>query len=478
MSIPVLLLALAVVPAADAAAPAQTSTPAGAVAPSPAAMAAMAAPAGAAPAPRPVPVLTVPAAAAAGPGFDVERATEAWLATIPAETRARSDAYFEGGYWLILWRALVGLAAARILLATGLSARLRALAERVTGVRWVWTAIYGAALVVALSVLTFPLELYAGFFRERAYGLLNQDLGAWLGDQLKALAVSVVVGAAFVAVLYAAIRRAPHRWWAWGAGIAVAFVVVGMALAPVYVMPLFNEYRPLPAGAIRDDLLTMARANGVPARDVFVYDGSRQTNRVTANVSGFASTLRISASDTLLDRSPPETVRAVIGHELGHYLLGHTVVLIVELGLVIVAGFAVVAWGLRRVLGRWGARWGVRDAADPAGAPALWSLFAIFMFVATPVTNCIIRTHEVEADLFGLNVAREPDGFAYAAAQLSEYRKMSPGPLEEIVFYDHPSGRARVRMAMQWKAEHLADRCAAPAGGGREEVGESARPER
>ncbi len=111
-------------------------------------------------------------------------------------------------------------------------------------------------------------------------------------------------------------------------------------------------------------------------------------------------------------------------------------------------------------LARWGARWRLEGVGDVASLPLLVAVFAVFFFVMTPVTNTIIRVNEVEADLFGLNAAGQPDGFAEAALMLGEYRKMSPGPLEEFLFFDHPSGRTRILMSMRWKAEHLA---AAPA---------------
>lgn len=401
------------------------------------------------------PTLTIPAAARGDAGFDEERATLAWLATIPPAASERSDAYFEGGYWITLWRALVSVLAALALLVSGASGRLRTFAERRTRRRWAQGALYGLGLVVALGVLELPWTLYEGFFRERAYGLLNQGLGAWLGDQAKGLSVSAVFGAVFIAAIYVIIARARRTAWAWGAAVAVVLMIVAVAVAPVYIAPLFNDYRALAASPLRDDLLSLARANGVAAGDVFVYDGSRQTNRVTANVSGFGSTLRISASDTLFGRSPPETVRAVFAHELGHYVLGHVLVLVLELGVLLVVGFGLVALAFSRLQRRYGTRLGIRHAADPAGAPLLYALFTAFMLLASPVTNTIVRRGEVEADLFGLNAAREPDGFAFAATQLAEYRKMSPGPLEELLFYDHPSGRTRIAMAMRWKAEQL-----------------------
>lgn len=402
--------------------------------------------------------LDVPAGARAGADFDVERATQAWIDTLPAEKRARSDAYFEGGYWLQLWSFLYGLAVAGLFLFGRLSARMRDFAARLTGNATLQSALYGALYVVAGSVLGFPLTWYAGFWREHQYEMANQDFGAWFGEQLVGLGVGLVLGVALIAILYAVFRRAQRSWWIWGAVVVTLFQVVTIAIAPVLISPLFNKYQPLPDGPLRDSILSMAHATGVPADEVWWFDASKQTKRISANVSGFGATTRISLNDNLLNRSARESIESVMGHELGHYVLNHVYELVVYFSVLTFAGFAFLAWGFQRAVARWGLRWGIGGIADPAGVPLLVVLFSIFSFVLTPVANSIIRSSEAEADRFGIAVSGQPDGFAAAAMQLSEYRKISPGYWEEILFYDHPSGAARVRASMEWKAQHLTDK--------------------
>ena len=171
-------------------------------------------------------------------------------------------------------------------------------------------------------------------------------------------------------------------------------------------------------------------------------------------MSGLLGTTRISLNDNLLDRTSIEEIEAVMAHEMGHYVLNHGSKLIINFGLVLAFGFAFVAWGFNRALRRWGQNWDVRNVGDTAGLPLFAALLSIYFLVATPVTNSIIRVHEAEADNYGINVSGQPDGFARVAMRLSEYRKISPGPLERFVFFDHPSGRDRVHMAMLWKSEH------------------------
>ena len=171
-------------------------------------------------------------------------------------------------------------------------------------------------------------------------------------------------------------------------------------------------------------------------------------------MSGFLGTERISLNDNLLKRGSLEEIEAVLGHEMGHYVLNHVLKNLLESSLVVAVGFALVGIGFEWLRRRHG-EWRVAAVGDVAGLPLIALLFSVYSFVATPINNSIIRETEYEADMFGLNAARQPDGFANAALKLGDYRKLAPGPLEEIVFFDHPSGRTRIYSAMRWKAENL-----------------------
>jgi STE24 endopeptidase len=400
----------------------------------------------------------LPAAASAtadSAAFDVQAATQQYLDTLTPAQKASSDAYFEGGYWLLLWNLLYALGVAAVFLKLGLSRAMQRWTSRLPG-RVLPRLAYVALYLLLSYVLSLPLNLYVSYFREHQYGLSNQSFGEWLTDDLKGLALSVVFGSLALLALYAAIRRTGRRWWVWGTGLAGVFIALQIFIAPVFIAPLFNKYTPLPSGPVRDQILSMARANGVPANNVYLFDASRQSKRISANVSGLGSTIRISLNDNLLNRSTPAEVQAVMGHELGHYVLNHIPKMLIFLLLIIGTGAWFVDWAFHRLTVRYGTSWNIRSIADVAGLPLLAVLFSVFTFLATPLFNTLIRTQEQEADVFGLNAARQPDGFASIAMKLSEYRKINPGHWEEIIFFDHPSGRTRVLTAMRWKAENPA----------------------
>jgi STE24 endopeptidase len=400
------------------------------------------------------PGLQIPDAARPGPNFDVDRATDAYINLLSPEQRAKSDAYFEGGYWIQLWNLLYSLAVSVLLLVSGWSRRMRETAQRISHRPWLYTAIYAVFWLLAVSLLSFPFGVYTDFYREHQYGLATQTFGGWFLDQLKGLGIGLVIVPFLIMAVYAAVRRAGQRWWVIAGGLSFAFTLFFSMLYPVFIAPMFNDYKPLPDGDVRTAVLSLAHANQIPTEHVEWFDASRQTTRVSANVSGFAGTTRVNLNDNLMNKTSLPEIKAVMGHEMGHYVLNHSLRLTIYSSLVTLLTFWFVNFSFGWAQARWGRSFGVEGLGDPAGLPLVMILFALFSTVMTPVNNSIVRQAEAEADAFGLNAAREPNGFAMSAMRLSTYRKIHPGYWEEIVFYDHPSGYQRVHASMQWLKEN------------------------
>ena len=385
---------------------------------------------------------------------EIKAAVDAYLAKVPPAQRARSNAYFEGGYWLLLVDFIYTILVMRLLLRTRWSAKMRNFAGRITRSRFLQPAAYWIQFIVVVFLLAFPLTVYEAYYREHKYGLLNQTFGPWLREQFIMLAVNIVLGAIFLTLLFWVIRRLGKNWWVWSAMATMLFLAFVALITPVYIFPLFNKYNKLEDARIKDPILSLARANGIPATEIYEFDASRQTNRVSANVSGFAGTLRISLNDNLLKRCTLSEIEAVMGHEMGHYVLNHVYKSLIMNGVVMVIGFAFLNWGINFALARWGEQWGIAGITDVAVLPLAVAVLAIYFFLMTPVSNTITRTMEYEADMYGLNASRQPDARANVYLMLGEYRKLAPGPIEEFIFFDHPSGRTRITAAMRWKAEH------------------------
>lgn len=396
------------------------------------------------------PGLQIPAVAQPGPNFTVDAATEGYLGLLSPEQRRSSDRYFEGGYWLQLWDLLWSVGACVVLLVTGVSRRMSDLSRRVSRSPWISTPIYIVLFLMALFLLELPLSIFADFLREHQYGLSEQSFGGWMRDQLIAATVNAVLAAVILTFIYAAVRRTGTRWWVWATGLTLVFLMFVQLIAPVYLLPLLNDYKPLPDGPVKQAVLSLARANQVPTDHVQWFDASKQTTRISANVGGLLNTTRIAMNDNLLNKTSLPEIKAVLVHDMGHYVLNHVWKEPILVSLLIGAALGLLSVALDRVLASWGGRLGLSGRADPAALPLALALFSVIFFLLTPLQNLIVRSYESEADAFGLNASREPYGWAMSAMRLSTHRKIHPGKFEEFMFYDHPSGYERVRAAMIW----------------------------
>lgn len=388
--------------------------------------------------------------------FDPQAATAAWLATLSPEETARAVSYTQGSHWLILWGFAVSALVAWVIVRTDLLGRVRTRIERRKAQPVTASFIVALIYLLASWVLTLPWAIYTGWYREGQYGLTQQALAGWLGEALIQGIISSLVFSILLVGIYALIRRARRLWWAWAAGLTTVFLIIGLVLAPIVIEPLFNTYTPAPDGEMRDAVVALAEKTGTPSDKIYIYNGSKQSDRYTANVSGLFGSARVAMSDVMFAKGADlAEVRGVVGHEMGHYVRGHILwqvgilILLAALGFWLTDRLYPVA---RRLLGAGK----VGDIRDPAGLPILMLVLSFLGVLATPVFATITRTMEADADRFSLTHANEPDGLAKALIKTAEYRAPSPGKLEEFLFYDHPSVEARIRAAMEWKAEHPA----------------------
>jgi STE24 endopeptidase len=386
--------------------------------------------------------------------FDPDLATKAWMATLDGAARARSDAYFEGGYWLILWGFLASVAADLAILRLGWARRLSTRVQAMTQRKSLQSLLFAIPYLLLASLLVLPLTIYQEFVREHQYGLLNQGFGEWAIEAAIVIVINALLFGLLFVGLHAVIRRSPKNWWLMGTGITIAGLIMFLAIAPVYVDPLLNDYTPVPEGPKRAAIVALATANAVPADDVVVVDASRQSDRISANVSGLFGAARIALNDNLM-KQPQDEIRAVMAHEIGHYVLNHVWKKVLVFALLTALVFAVVSRALPWLLARHGPGWGVTRLDDPAILPVINLVVSTLALLLTPVTNTLTRIDEIEADRFSLDAARAPEAFASVAMKAAFYRKIEPGPIEEMLFFDHPSGHTRVQTAMRWKAEHL-----------------------
>lgn len=389
--------------------------------------------------------------------FDPAAATAAYIDALGPAALAKAAAYTIGSEWLGFWNVVVAAIMTFVFVRFGILDRLSARLER-RG--WaVRTFLICAAFLLLSALLTLPWDLYTNFFRETVYGRTSQPLGDYLGQSAISLVFTTLFGALFFLGIYALIRRAGPRWWIWSGGLAAFAISLLLLLAPIVVEPLFNDYRPVPAGPVRDALVVQAEQAGIEPGRIFLYDGSRQSNNFTANVSGLGHSARIAISDVALKGASLDEVRAVTGHEIGHYVLGHIWMMVAVFSLLAILLFFLADRLFARVARAFGSTAAI---GDPRGLPVLMFLLTLFALLAAPVRNGLSRYDESAADAYSLQTVNLPDALASALVKTAEYRNPRPNAVEEFIFYSHPSVERRVRAAMEWKAAHPAGSPPAP----------------
>jgi STE24 endopeptidase len=381
--------------------------------------------------------------------FDPQAATAAYIDSLGPDALAKAAAYTTGGHWLLLWNLLVSAVIAWLIVRSGILDRIstKVGARRFNLRAFVIAAVY----FLVANLISLPWTLYQEWWRELSYGRTSQPLGDFLGQSALSVAIFAVLFGLFFVGVYGLMRRTGRFWWAWS-GALTAFALSAFLLAgPVFIEPLFNDYKPVPGGEVRDALVVMAKQAGVPDDRIFVYDGSRQSNNFTANVSGIAGSARIAISDIAFKGASLDEVKAVTGHEIGHYVLGHVWRTVILLSVLSVLFFFVADRTFPRFARAFGSS---PTIGDPTGLPVLVFMISLLLLFAQPLVNGTIRLGENEADQYSLETVNLPDALASALVKTAEYRNPRPGNLEEVLFYTHPSVERRVRRAMDWKASH------------------------
>ena len=386
---------------------------------------------------------------------DPAAATAAYLARVPAEVRARGDAFSTTSRITMVANAAVLIGSIAILMFSGAGRGMRDLARRITSRAALQDAIVVLLTLALFFLLSLPVETFAGFVRMRHAGLTHIAYARWLGEAVLRWAVTAPFIAVGVVAFYALIRRRPQSWAMWATAVYALLSCVFVLLTPQYIAPLFNHIAPMADGPQKQEILSLARANGVPANDVFVQNASRQSELLNAHVSGFAGAAQIVLDDNTIATTPAAEVRLVMAHEIGHYVLAHVMKGIVFDTLIMGLGFVFAGWVTTRLIARFGDRWQVADLRDDGAFPVFWGLLMFWGFLALPVSNSISRQQEAEADMFGINASQQPLGLAEFMIRDADARQLDPSPVVETWFFNHPSSRNRIFAAMRWRAEHL-----------------------
>ena len=369
------------------------------------------------------------------------------------EQAATARDYSRSGWVLAFVDPVWSMAALILAVFTGFAGRLDARIRRLVGQRRLaGDALFVVVIVIVLAAMNFPLEVWR-FRREHLYGFATQGISPWLGDQMKGLMIVCIFALLFFLPVWAAIRRWPKTWWMIGSAIGVTLVITALAVAPVFIAPLFNTFTPLKDEVLKERILSLAHREGIPADNVYEVDASRQSRHDNAYVVGLLGTQRIALYDTLLAAYQPGEIEFVMGHEMGHYVLNHIWKGIGFAAGVIILGFFLVHRMLDRTISRFAGRLGYDTAGSIAAVPLVILFLSAYLFLVGPVQSGFSRGMEHQADIFGIKAVGD-DAVARSTAVASFQRmaarnlsEPNPPALIEWWLYSHPSMGNRIRFA-------------------------------
>ena len=290
-------------------------------------------------------------------------------------------------------------------------------------------------------LLELPLVYYAGFLRSHAYGLSTQTGSAWLLDQLKSLGFELLLFVPVVLIVYALMRRLPKFWWLVSAALCVPGLLALAFLKPIWIDPAFNQFGPMKDQVLESRILELANRAGIQTDRVYEVDMSTKTRTVNAYVTGLFGTQRIVLWDTLLQRLDQDEVLAVMGHEIGHYVLNHVRSGILLSSILVCLGLLLLDRATRWLVHRSCGRWGFDRPDDLASLPVLMGVGLLLSLVLSPVGYAYSRHMEHEADRFTLELNQNNGAAAQAFVALHRENLgfPRPGRFVRLVRSTHPS---------------------------------------
>lgn len=376
------------------------------------------------------------------------------------EPSALALRYHQSGHVLWVASTVLSLLIPGLLLFTGASARLRRLAQRIGG-RWLlMVAVYALLFTLITALLSLPLAYYEGYLRQHEYGLSNQSLDRWLGEWLKGVALGGAGLALVLWIPYLLLRRSPKRWWLYSGMVTIPLATLMLVIAPIWVDPLFNDFGPMKDKALEARVLALAQQAGIEGGRVYQVDKSVDTKTVNAYVTGLGRTKRIVFWDTILARLEPDQVLFVAAHEMGHFVLGHTLAFILGAAALVTVSLYVVHRVAGSLIARFSRRFGFDQLSDVASFPLLLFLGSIVSLVMVPALLALSRYQEHEADRFALELTRDNRTAASTFVRLQEENLSVPRPGRFYMLFrgSHPALGDRIDFANGYRPWETGDR--------------------
>jgi Zn-dependent protease with chaperone function len=335
-----------------------------------------------------------------------------------------------------------------LILRLGIAAKFRDIAETISGKKWIQCLVFVPLLILLTDLFELPVRIYWHALSLR-YQQSIQHWGSWIVDWSKEEALSVGLAVLLVLVLSFAMRKSPRRWWFYFWLAALPILLFFFFISPWFIDPLFNHFEPLakehPQLVTCIESLTQRAGVPIPRDRMFLMKASEKTNQINAYVTGIGASKRVVIWDTTIQKTSTDEALFILGHELGHYVLGHVAIGFVFFAVSLLLALYVMFRALHWSLHRWGREWKIRGPEDLAAIAVLLLWLEILSFISSPIANGFSRMQEHAADIYGLEVIHgivpnSEEVAAHGFQVMGELDLSDPNPPAFITLwlYSHP----------------------------------------
>jgi len=369
------------------------------------------------------------------------------------EPSEKAVSYYRSGILLWIVNVVWGLLIPAVFLFTGFSARIRNWAKLIGRWRFLIIGVYFAIFLIINFVIDLPLSYYQDYARQHAYGLSNQTLGKWFSDEIIGLLIGIVVGFLFLWIPYLLLKKSPRRWWFYTGLLAIPFLILSILVQPVWLDPLFNKFGPMKNKELETKILALAERAGIEGSRVYEVAKSEDTKALNAYVTGFGATKRIVLWDTIIAKLDEDELLFVMGHEMGHYALGHVWKTILFFSLLIIITLYAIHRTAGWLINKFHHRFGFTELSDVASLPLIILLFSVYFLIIAPAALAFSRHNEHEADRFGLEITQNNRAAATAFVKLQQENLAVPRPniLVKLWQASHPTLGERIDFANEYR---------------------------
>lgn len=299
--------------------------------------------------------------------------------------------------------------------------------------------IFLGILFLAQNLISLPFDWYETFVVEQNFGFNKSTPATFLTDHVKGLTLAAILGLPLAAGILWIFQEVPNAWlWAWA--FVTTFQLILTYLAPSLILPLFNKFTPMPDGELKDQIHALGVKCGFPLEGVFVIDGSKRSTKANAYFTGFGKHKKIALFDTLIEKSTPLELLAILAHEIGHFRLGHIkqrlAIGILQMALIFfLIDLATNPSGaFARLLHD---AFFVAEISPHAGLVFFTILLEPASKILSVLANARSRKHEFEADAYAAQSTGTSEALASALKKLSSDHLSHPAPHRLRVVLDH-----------------------------------------